>query len=278
METDKTTIATLAELSKAIREDAANRGLIVYEDMPELTPEYPVAAWQGEWTAFLDLAQRADASILYLAETPFDWEAELRDRADEAGLLDDVDETAPLGDADAWLLARLRERTEEWMDQSGGLSTVSCAWFKDNVAHLLRREAVWFPAFDDATEAILMDAEAVRVKERRLHSEEEGRVLFERAKELAQHPRYREATSETKREYMTEQVFPEMSQHACQRIASLSTLVYWWEVEPVERVSNAERARELYAAGESMTSIAALLQISREKVKAALADAKDVNN
>lgn len=119
-------------------------------------------------------------------------------------------------------------------------------------------------------QSVINEVQAVEAEGRRLRSAEEAKRLHERASEMARHPRFPEATSEAKREHMARELFPNEDRRDQRDIAERAALVYWWDVEPMERVTKAERVRELYDAGESIRGIAAALKMSEAKVRAAL--------
>jgi len=269
--------ANLTELWVAIRAGATARELPVFDDLPALPRGYdddiacPIARWSGEWEDFLDLAARARARLVYLVGLSFDRDAELRTRAGDATALDDTVADEASDEAAGWLLTRLRDQTEEWAGREGELMSLTCAWVRDGVFHSFQREAEWFAAFDAAAGSVLTEAEAVETENRRLRSVEEAKRLHERACEMARHPRFAEATSEAKREHMAGQLFPNLSLRDRRDIAERAALIYWWDVEPIERVTKAERVRALYDAGESIRGIAAALKMSEAKVREALA-------
>lgn len=264
----------LSGLLQTIREGVDTRGLIAYEGMPSLRRALAVVQWEGDWSQFLDVAQRARATLIYLCENSFDWETDLRDAASEVELLPYSDETGDDtgAEAEAWVMARLREQTEEWAVRRDEPSSVACVWVRDGVAHSFHREATWRLALEAAVEEVIAAAQSVAAENRRLDSEEEAKRQHDRADEMARHPRYLEATSEAKREFMAQQLYPQLDPFECRRIGARSALIYWWEVEPTERMTKEERARELYAAGENIRNIVAILKISEPKVRVALGD------
>lgn len=279
----------MANLAASLREGAATRGLVAYGGAPLLTRSAPVTFWTEEWGGFLDLANKAGAVLVYVRVTTFDRQERLDGVMDSSGFGDpydvddedddeddeDKDEPPAIGSA-PWLFIRLLERTDEWAVREGTPSEVSGLWFGDGIAHLFHRQATWLASFDAATEEVLDEARQVKAADRRLHSDEEAKRLHRLAGELARHPRYHEATSEAKREYMAEQVFPEEDLFHLRRIAARAALIYWWDVEPSERVGKAERVRQLYDAGETMAGIAAILNVSREKVKRMLVETESI--
>lgn len=270
---------SLEGLLTAIKDGAGVRSLAVWDGLPPLpAAARELAVWEADYAGFLDLAANVGVALVYPVGIAFNCEAELLAAVEEEGYRDDLDTDAeaaagePSVNSTRWVMARLRERTEEWADRAGELTTVSCVWFRDGVTHSFQRQADWYHAFEDGMQATLADAEAVGDEDRRLRSDEEAARLHRLAGEMAHHFRYAEATSEAKREYMAQQLFPDEDPFECQQIARRAALIYWWEVEPVERVMQAQKVRELYGAGETMTGIAGILKLSREKVRAALAE------
>jgi len=90
---------------------------------------------------------------------------------------------------------------------------------------------------------------------------------------LAEHPRFKEANSQEKREFIAEKLFgPELEAHdyhfGVVAIARRASLIYWWEVEPAEQATIADRVRALRDRGTSIRNIAATVKISEAKVRA----------
>lgn len=194
---------------------------------------------------------------------------------DEVEVDEDKHGAPAIGSA-PWLFIRLLERTDEWAASEGTVSEVDCLWFRDGIARLFHRQATWLASFDAATEEALEEARQVKAADRRLHSDEDAKRLHRLADEMARHPRYQEATSEAKREYMAEQAFPEEDLFQWRRTGARAAPIYWWDVEPTERVGKSQRARDLYEAGETMAGVAAILNVSREKVKRMLVETESI--
>ena len=89
---------------------------------------------------------------------------------------------------------------------------------------------------------------------------------------MARHERYGEATNDVKRRFMAEKLFPE-HEGLHSRIAETAGLIYWWEVEPLERVTTEEKVQKLRSGGHSIRNIAAILGISEQKVRRGLSEA-----
>jgi hypothetical protein len=69
---------------------------------------------------------------------------------------------------------------------------------------------------------------------------------------------------------MAEQLFPDNDEYDLREIVTLAQMVYWWEVEPELRAAKEQKARDLWAKGESIRNIAAILKIPEAKVKTAI--------
>jgi hypothetical protein len=177
-----------------------------------------------------------------------------------------------------WLVARIRERIAPWDDRRGEVINVSCIWIKDHVAHHWRRYAEWIFECREAIDIVLGEAEQIDQENRTLRSQDAARTLHLCATQMVHHPRFPEATSEEKREFMASQLFVDLinsdllGYRAASSIAKRAALIYWWDVEPIEKVTRVERARALHAQGESIRNIAAVLKMSEAKVRAAIND------
>lgn len=272
----------LAELLAELKDNAAARDLVVFDGLPVFPREsnevaHPYAMWDGDTAAFLDLAAKVDARIIYLTETIFDRDDELRKQVEEAGYRGSIDEDEePIGDPETgsapWLFYRLQEQTEDWAEFDGSMSEVFCVWMKDGVEHLLLRFAPWQSEFKETVANVVADAREVTVAERRLRPSEEATRLHRLADEMVHHPRFSEASSEAKREFMAEQLYAEESPLTWRHIATRAAMIYWWDVEPAERASRAARICDLYDQGESIRNIGAILRLSEAKIRMELGD------
>jgi hypothetical protein len=265
----------LEQLFKDIKQGAEKRGLIVFPDVPAPADAEEgglIALWDGEWPEFLDLAVKAGVVIAYVHAPTFDLDRRLRQQfgfSDEAEWRTDEDNTEETADQKPWLYHRLIERVGEWSKHNGQVELVECIWLKDGVAHAFSTSAAWSDEFRQAVDEVRTEAREVRASDRLARSTEESTRLYQLAGQLARHERFPEAGSELKRRFMAQQLFPiEIGLHA--RIADLASIVYWWEVEPEERVTKTEKAQELYARGESLKSIAAMLNMPESKVRSAV--------
>lgn len=104
-----------------------------------------------------------------------------------------------------------------------------------------------------------------------MKSKEDAIRIQQYADRLADHDRFPEAGNDTKREYMASQLFPDQTSDI-RSIVALARAIYWWDVEPLERVTKAERVLELRAQGYAIRNIATMVRMPESKVRAALTD------
>jgi hypothetical protein len=190
----------------------------------------------------------------------------------EAGGFDNEgDDSDDDGDGGAFrlLYSRCEEILLSFRKYDGKLGQISFAWFHDGVCHSFERSTEWYEASSSALVETVDEAKRSAREQRRSRSVEESLRLHSLADQMARHHRFIEATNEAKRAYMAEQLFPEEEYAAS--IADRAVLIYWWEVEPVERVTFVEKVRHLWQQGERVSGIAAILQVSQEKVRRAVA-------
>lgn len=259
----------LDELLVAIKEKATEKGLRLVSGAP-IVSSIVYITWTEEWIAYLDLAKQVGASLLYIHAEPFDVKDQNTTTASEMTFTekrrlpmpDEVNEME-------WLSQWLMERTQEWEQYNRKISRIDCVWFKDGVGHRLALVAPWYQAYEDAVDKVLEETETVDEENRKVRTKEEAVKLLHLAEQLVRHERFSEATNDGKRLFMTEKLFPNegIDHH---RIIQLAELIYWWEVEPVERATKAQKARDLRDSGESIKNIAALLKMSEAKVRAAI--------
>lgn len=269
----------LGDLRATISQAASERGLLVFDGEPDVSKLASVA-WRGDWLSFLNLAQQANVRLLYIWERRYDPNEAIYEATGDPDLIaNGLKEGGVLpanefeDEAKAWLRERIRERLAPWDARQDEVFSVSCVWAKDHVAHYWREYASWITECLMAIDAVLEEAELIEQENRKLRSQEEARRLHEYAMQLAQHVRFPEATSEEKREYMASQLFPDLTDDGwptSRAIARRAMLIYWWDIEPAEKATKDERARGLYAQGESIRNIAAILKMSEAKVKAAI--------
>jgi len=274
----------LDKLHALIQQAATERGLLVFDGEPDVAKLASVT-WAGDWLSFLDLARQTQARLLYLREQRYDPNQVIIEESADPDLIADEtsNETAPSivnleHDRKAWLVARIRERIALWDTRRDEVISISCIWINNHVAHYWRLYADWIFDCREAIGTILDEAKQIDQENRMIRSQEAARKLHEYAIQLAHHPRFPEATSEEKREFMASQLFPDnttsdlLGYKAAMSIAKRATLIYWWDVEPEEKVSKTERAKALHAQGESIRNIAAALKMSEAKVRIALSE------
>lgn len=269
------------QFCERVRSAANDADLLVFDGVPDLT-NLPVVRWQGEWHTFIDFAQKANATLLYLHEWRYDPDALIDgivhdQRTTPMADDDEGEELGELDEGDQWLRDLLKDAVSPWNIYRDTPLTLSCVWFKDGVAHQWEDQAEWAEGHREAVQAVLDKAEQVHRREHGSRSEAAAQKLHVYAHLLAMNPRFTEAKSEEKREFMVERLFGDdlRKEPASYRllphlIARRAMLIHWWDIEPAERATIGERARQLYQDGESIKSIAAILRISEAKARAAV--------
>jgi hypothetical protein len=259
----------LQELSQTIKQKASEYGLYIVEAPISFrwVPSHIDINWEGDWTEYLELARKVMAPILYLECQPFN----LDEQNAQTLVAQMSTNTWQDEEQGQWLAQRLDEETVSWRAYNGVVHQVQAVWLKEGVAHWLELGTNWWGEYRRAVSRMLEEAKEVKEENRRIHSKEEAQLLLERAKQLASHERFGEATSVEKREYMAQQLFPDLlGSYAAREVSSVAVAVYWWEVEPRALATKEEKARELRARGESIKNIAALLKMSEAKVRTAV--------
>jgi len=277
-----TSINELNNLRANIYKASVERGLIIFDGEPNLE-KIPFVVWHGDWLPFLDLAQKVHADLLYICEEKYDPDTVIvEETGDEDIILEgnenEIESSAAnlKNNEKQWLLARIRERIVPWDARRGEVTSVSCVWMKNHVAHNWRCYADWIFDCREAIDAVLEDMEEVEKENRVLRTKDNAKILHECATQMAHHPRFPEATNQEKREFMASQLFSdlinkELFRHGgAKSISQRASLIYWWDVEPLEKVTKIQRVQALRAQGESLSNIAVLLKMSEAKVRAAI--------
>lgn len=276
-------------LRAKIIQAATERGLLVFDGQPDISKLADIT-WEGDWLTYLDRASQAHATLLYLEEWRYASEEMIEEIVrEEAGDFDFSDDETnsneESGGGAAWLHARLKEAVAPWAAHIGEVYSVSNVWIKEGVAHYWSCETDWYAGYQEAIATTLMESKRIERDNRILRSQEVVLKLYEYATQMAHHPRFREATSEEKRVFMARQLFPDVPDgiddldnvqgagFTSRTIARRAALIYWWDIEPTERVTIDERVRVLRAQGESIKNITAVLKISEAKVRAAINNA-----
>jgi hypothetical protein len=276
----------LRPLLTTMTADAEARGMVVCPQLlgfpdREKAP-YPFLEWEGTDRDYVTLAETAGVRVFYAGGLPFDRDDELSRRVSKYGYWEEDDsEEDPEGKpaekstilfegSAPWALDRLKKRTRQWKDRDGELLMIQCVWFSDGVAHVWQRDADWYDDFNEAVERVVEETQTLNSERAWTASKKTKERIIARALELAHHPRFRDATSEAKRSFLAQQVFPDAVGRELDVIPDEAMLQYWWEIEPEIQKANAEKVWRLHQAGESLATIAATVGISAPKVKAIL--------
>jgi hypothetical protein len=277
----------LNSLRANVYKAASDRGLIVFEGDPYYE-NMPSVIWDGDWNTFLDLAQKVHVQLLYFSEQKYDPDTVIIQETGDPDFICDEAENeceATSGnnsghDEKRLLLGRIRESIVPWETWRGQVISVSCVWMKDYVAHHWLCSADWLPACREAIGTVIDEAEK-KAREnadeaRIIRTKVAAQKLHEYATQMAEHPRFSDATSEAKREFMANQLFPDLDNdeilwyETATSIAQRAALIYWWDIDPVDKATKIERVQSLHNEGESIRNIAAILKMSESKVRAAI--------
>ena len=257
-----------------LQQCATERDLTLFQGMPGTDDEeldsLSVAEWNGDVVGFLDVAKAVGVTLIYVEQKIFAYgDALIEPVRVESPSFDPNMPTNQQDESAVWMYERLQERTRDYARRDGETRSVQCAWTKDGILHRYTSRPDWFDEFTRLVTAVEIEAEFIDRENQIALSTEDAKRVKRLADELARHPRFTEANSEAKRRFMAEQLFPD--EPGLYSVVSLAELVYWWDVQPVERATKAQRVRELYDSGMSVTAIGGVLNLSTAKVRALLA-------
>jgi hypothetical protein len=257
----------LSGVVEQLKRTAADLGLVVCSQAPIIPDEMPMILWDRNPDEYVQLAHDAGAKLLYYEVRVYD-----PDHAVKREILgDDEEEEEEEAEGNQWLMQRARDAIKPWEYRRGEISSVRSAWFVDGVAHTYFVWAPWQAAPSDVLTGTVKEGRQIARDQRVELSRERTQLLHRLAEEMARHERFPDAKSEEKREFMAKRLFPELESYEAERVADRASLIYWWDVEPTERTTMAERARQLYRSGESIKNIMAVLKLSEARVRAAIA-------
>ena len=268
-------MAELESLLLEIENTAKSHNMLVFRG--NLAFENACAfEWGGSWEEFLDMAKEANAMLLYVYAHKFDIKHIYEDleNADAIFSADNPDD-----DERQWIRSRVNEFNKPWESKNKRLASINCYWVNNGVVHRWHIHTDWITELYEALDTFIAETKGIDSQNRVLRNEEAAQILHVYADKLAHHPRFTEAASEEKREFMASQLYPELNDdsvfgyRAHATIARRAALVYWWDIEPAINASKSEKARALRAEGESIRSIAAILKMPESKVRAAINEA-----
>lgn len=263
----------LEGLLQRLFDAAQEHDLAVFPGMPD-APGGSVA-WTGEELDYLKLADRARIRMLYVRSHRYDPDEEVDLIARTTPWIDDYiteGDDGRLEGEHAWVYERLHDAISEWDEHTGQLAVVNATWVADGVAHCWDALTPWYGEMLAALEAEVHAARSADRQQARTKRTEEASRLHAMAEQIAKHERFLDVSNDAKRVFMAEQLYPEVEEDEAAIIAHRATLVYWWDIEPEQRAARAERARELYGAGESVKTVAGILKMSEAEVRKALGE------
>lgn len=273
---------------EALKQKAKEKGLPMFLGIPEHSR--PTAEWNGGWSSFLEIAAQAEARVLYVEKVRFDSIDDFSDGEsrvytnlsqiyEEKSRLERqrqmnmrpsdrirVDIEVPDQDSVATIMAKLTR----WQEHKGEVVSLRCIWFKEAVAHEWQITAKWLEDWQLAVRQAVIEAQVELQSKQDAGAKEDNLRLHDYARQMAQHERFADAKSDAKRDFMAQQIFPAEDEANRHKIAELAALYYWWSVQPGEAANKDEKARQLHRRGESISTIAAALDMSTAKVKRAI--------
>lgn len=270
----------LAPLVEYLRLAAANSGITVIDALPSVS-DLPKVVFEGPWQRFLELGALAGSTFLYVEQDQYSPEfltSLFVSRQGERKLRSFTSADDSTDDPEQWLRDHLRETITEWDRYTGAVGSVRCLWVHQDILHIWTGETDWYADAWSAADKAIEDLDLISETDRTERRQNDAKLLHDLATQLAHHPRFSDAKSDAKRQFVAEQLFSDELHNESHRfrardIASRAEMIYWWEVEPVEKVTRDERIREMRARGDSIRNIAVALKVSEAKVKAALGEA-----
>lgn len=162
--------------------------------------------------------------IIYLSEMRFSAEDDIEGAISECRGLADEDEQSLRSDK------RLISLQKHWQRHDGQLNVVLVAFMADGILHSTGSTSDWLDEFRDALRSLVADLQQeAEDREFDLHNTDTEEVR-EKAKVLAAHPSFSAGrTSLEKRTFLAEQLFPDLSPSALQRIAKRAENLEWLE-------------------------------------------------
>ncbi|MGI8477321.1 MAG: hypothetical protein ACR2OO_13260 [Thermomicrobiales bacterium] len=284
-------LTDLTPILTTIKQTADRLGLVVLSGTPYGPITESGLSCDGDWQTFLDVAVRAGVAILNVDARPYDPDA-FTLYSKTFVKLPDWEDDAPLRlqDAQEAVGKNVRHAIRKWDRHAKSLGQIHLMWLHAGVAHDWERQTSWMDDCEDKTLDVVSEAlegyleEPIVPKAQPKPSEQEiaiSKRIHELAIDLARHPRFTDAASDQKRQFMAEQLYgnqlPELegsNRPAAYRIAERAVLAYWWAIGPEEQLKLTERALDLATSGEPKRRIAAILRISEARVEQLLAAAK----
>lgn len=241
----------------------------------------------GSWQNCIDQARGAGATIIYVHADTADPDALLSPIADRAGLLvDELDGSVRYAYDDPWLNADdgqkvrtaslaivtwIESKQSELSKGAGDAETLLVLWVLEGIVHTWSAIA---RQWDDTLAMIRDESESLLTTLAQAQSEIPGFTTSGydvRARQMAEHPRYHEATNESKRGFMAARLFS-VDEYEARQIAERAVLLHWWDIEPSQREARRVSIQSLQAEGLSVRAIAQHLGLTEAKVRAALND------
>lgn len=230
----------LAAEAELIRAFAAEHGQVLFDALPSGAG---FTAWHlGNWTDFLCTAQAMGAKLIYLQTTLFTVHSVVDELAGDPDVVRAVTATLRLGpeangveggevrgDAvEGALGAAIAAYAPELLQAEGVPKGIFLSWAHAGVMHHWCNSSAVSDAEDAAIDRIRKHFEEVRATTRQEQGNQAEVVAEERARALATHPRWPEATNPERRQFLAKHLFPELSAYALQGIVKQAQAFTWW--------------------------------------------------
>lgn len=241
----------------------------------------------GSWQECVDQARGAGASIIYVHADSADIDALLVPIAERAHLLveesngvvhyayEDVglddEEDQDVRKVSMAIIDWLESKQSELSNELGELETLLVLWARDGITHTWSAIA---RRWEDRLTVIRAESDPLLAQFAQIYEAMPGYSASRhdgQARQLAEHPRFRDATSEAKRIYLASRLF-DVDEQDARSIAERATLIHWYDIAPMQSKAQREAVQSLKNEGFSVRAIAQQLGITEAKVRSSFSD------
>lgn len=230
---------------------------------------------QSSFDLFIQMAQHANTSFVYASSDIFHFEEFIREASTNLDFSEYSDpDTKENKEANA-----LRKKLSGWVQHDGTIMSSDFSFIHNGVLHRLTLDTVWMQEFEEALLEQIDNTNA-RIEDYQQQPLIQTRgKIGEMANQLARHERYIRAKNDGNRTIIASELYPDLSYGEQERLIHTARYIFQ---EIVQNEIDEELMREAVSLaddGESNTSIAAMLGISRDRVQRLLyLDTKRIEN